>query len=106
MLLISSLGCSVTLAVMGVSYQIREWEEDCRKQNYSGLEKMNILVRDDEDDLDSSSILTSLCSYDVDWLPVLNSMIFIFVFNIGYGSMIWMTVVEILPASMRIFTNG
>jgi len=106
MLLISSLGCSVTLAVMGVSYQIREWEEDCRKQNFSGLEKMNILVRDDEDDLDSSSILTSLCSYDVDWLPVLNSMIFIFVFNIGYGSMIWMTVVEILPASMRIFTNG
>ena len=97
MLLISSLGCSLTLAVMGVSYQIRDWEEDCRKQNGSGYGMEN---------QSDTSLTPDLCSYNVDWLPVLNSMIFIFVFNIGYGSMIWITVVEILPASIRTFTNG
>ena len=106
MLLISSLGCSLTLAIMGVSYQIRDWEDDCRKQNGpgTGLVNLSIIVRDDMDDLDTS--LSALCSYNVDWLPVLNSMVFIFVFNIGYGSIIWITVVEILPASIRTFTNG
>ena len=81
--------------------------DDCKKQNGpgTGLVNLSLIVRDDEDDLDTS-LTPALCSYNVDWLPVLNSMVFIFVFNIGYGSIIWITVVEILPASIRTFTNG
>merc|ERR1719474_1023499 len=30
----------------------------------------------------------------------------LFVFNLGYGSLVWMTVVEILPAHIRNLTNG
>lgn len=87
MLLISSLGCSITLAVMGVSYHLKDREEQCRNSSSSESPDLN-------------------CSYNLDWLPVLNSMIFIFVFNLGYGSMVWMTVVEILPAHIRNLTNG
>ena len=94
MLLVSSLGCAVTLAVMGVSYQLKDEEEKC--QNSS------VLVSPDM----NTTEISRLCSYNLDWLPVLNSMIFIFVFNLGYGSMVWMTVVEILPAQIRNLTNG
>ena len=94
MLLVSSLGCSLTLCVMGVSFELKGREEDCR--NSSSLLSP---------DLNTTQIYQD-CSYHLDWLPVLNSMIFIFVFNLGYGSMVWMTVVEILPAQVRNLTNG
>ena len=35
------------------------------------------------------------------WLPLLLLMIYIFFFNLGYGAMIWITVVEILPLHVR-----
>jgi len=95
MLLVSSLGCAITLAVMGVSYYLKDQEESCR--NSSSLISAG--------DLNSPEI-SGACSYNLDWLPVLNSMIFIFVFNLGYGSMVWITVVEILPAHIRNLTNG
>jgi len=96
MLLVSSLGCSVTLAVMGFSYQIKDWEDDC-------LNSTNI----NAGDLYSNATeAKAACSYNLNWLPVVDSMIFIFVFNLGYGSLVWMTVVEILPAPIRNFTNG
>ena len=92
MLLISSFGCSLTLAVMGFSYKIIEWEQNC---------------------INSSSVLNATlaertvdCSYNLNWLPVVDSMIFIFVFNLGYGSIIWMTVLEILPLHIRNLLNG
>ena len=94
MLLVSSLGCALTLAVMGVSFELKEIEEECR--NSSSVKTPHLNTTEIYQD----------CSYSLDWLPVLNSMIFIFVFNLGYGSMVWMTVVEILPAHIRNLTNG
>jgi len=35
------------------------------------------------------------------WLPMLLAMLYIFFYNLGYGAMIWMTVVEILPQHVR-----
>ena len=35
------------------------------------------------------------------WLPLLILMVYIFFFNLGYGAMIWITVVEILPLHVR-----
>ena len=32
--------------------------------------------------------------------------VYIFMFNIGYGSLVWMTATEILPAKIRSSTNG
>ena len=96
MLLVSSLGCSVTLAVMGFSYQIKDWENACL--NSSNLDSGDLFSNESE--------IRIACSYNLNWLPVLDSMIFIFVFNLGYGSLVWMTVVEVLPAHIRNFTNG
>ncbi len=39
------------------------------------------------------------------WLPLLDLMVYIFVFNLGYGAMVWITVIEILPAHVREFCN-
>ena len=35
-----------------------------------------------------------------------NCQVYIFMFNIGYGSLVWMTATEILPAKIRSSTNG
>jgi len=94
MLLVSSLGCSVTLAVMGFSYQISDWEKAC--VNSSSFDSEDSILAEVE----------AACSWNLNWLPVVDSMIFIFVFNLGYGSLVWMTVVEILPAHIRNLTNG
>jgi len=96
MLLVSSLGCSVTLAVMGFSYQVSDWEKSC--VNSSSFYSGDLILTEIETE--------AACSYNLNWLPVVDSMIFIFVFNLGYGSLVWMTVVEILPAHIRNFTNG
>ena len=37
----------------------------------------------------------------IQWLPLLLLMLYIFFFNLGYGALIWMTVVEILPQHVR-----
>ena len=94
MLLVSSLGCSLTLAVMALSYELRKWEGRCRdvtSELYSNM---------------TEDMVSASCSYNMDWLPILDSMLFLFVFNLGYGSLIWITVVEILPPSIRTYTNG
>ena len=94
MLLVSSLGCSLTLAVMAMSYELRKWEGRCLEVS---TELYTNMTREE---------VTASCSYNMDWLPILDSMLFLFVFNLGYGSMIWITVVEILPPSIRTYTNG
>ena len=38
---------------------------------------------------------------DIGWLPLALLMTYIFFFNLGYGSMIWITVAEILPIHVR-----
>ncbi len=40
------------------------------------------------------------------WLPVALLMNYIFFFNLGYGSMIWITVAEILPIHVRSVANS
>ena len=39
--------------------------------------------------------------YTSGWLPMLILMVYILFFNLGYGAMIWITVVEILPLHVR-----
>jgi len=94
MLLISSLGCSLTLAVMAMSYEMRKWEDKCREVSTKLFTNL------------TSEEVSVSCSYNMDWLPIIDSMLFLFLFNLGYGSMIWITVVEILPPSLKTYTNG
>ena len=43
----------------------------------------------------------AIYTHSIRWLPLLLLMIYIFFFNLGYGAMIWITVVEILPLHVR-----
>ena len=68
----------------------------------------------------SEEALKESCSYGLGLLPIITAMVFviisitiissnkvyIFMFNIGYGSLVWMTATEILPAKIRSSTNG
>ena len=94
MLLVSSLGCSLTLAVMAMSYEMRKWEDKCQEVSTKLFTNL------------TSEQVSVSCSYNMDWLPIIDSMLFLFLFNLGYGSMIWITVVEILPPSLKTYTNG
>jgi len=94
MLLACSLGLSISLAVMGVCYQIDDWQTECfneAKTNNSENEEIE---------------LTLQCSYGLGLLPIVTAMVYIFMFNIGYGSLVFMTAAEILPAHIRSSTNG
>ena len=54
--------------------------------------------------LHSSSVTECLrdgVTADIGWLPLALLMTYIFFFNLGYGSMIWITVAEILPIHVR-----
>ena len=47
----------------------------------------------------------------VGWLPLATLMVFIFVYNVGYGAMVFITAVELLPTrvkevGMRLVKNG
>jgi len=104
MLLTCSLGLSITLAIMGLCYQIDDWEKSCRLEVHSstdcnGSDGLNV-TDCSEDDLAES------CSYGLGLLPIITAMVYIFMFNIGYGSLVWMTATEILPAKIRSSTNG
>ena len=35
------------------------------------------------------------------WLPLATLMVFIFVYNLGYGAMVFITAVEILPTRVK-----
>jgi len=104
MLLTCSLGLSITLAIMGLCYQIDDWEKSCKKEiqdlNNCGREGDLNATDCSEDDLPES------CSYGLGLLPIITAMVYIFMFNIGYGSLVWMTATEILPAKIRSSTNG
>lgn len=94
MLLSCSLGLSISLAVMGVCYQIDDWQKTCEAdlaESSPSLPQANV---------------TAACSYGLGLLPIVTSMVYIFMFNIGYGSLVWMTATEILPAHIRSSTNG
>ena len=35
------------------------------------------------------------------WLPLATLMVFIFVYNVGYGAMVFITAVELLPTRVK-----
>jgi len=85
MLMISSLGIAATLAVMGLTYQIKDWETDCQNRTIQPTENTE-----------------SECSYgNLGWLPLATLMMYIFVFNLGFGAMVFITASEILPPHAR-----
>merc|ERR1711953_699577 len=83
MLILSSFGISGALIGMGVYFHFKSLElEACG----TGISAENC-----ED----------IYTHSIRWLPLLLLMIYIFFFNLGYGAMIWITVVEILPLHVR-----
>jgi len=83
MLILSSFGISGALIGMGVYFHFKSLElEACGP----GISAENC-----ED----------IYTHSIRWLPLLLLMIYIFFFNLGYGAMIWITVVEILPLHVR-----
>ncbi|CAB4070122.1 TRET1 [Lepeophtheirus salmonis] len=38
---------------------------------------------------------------NISWLPLVDLMIYIFAFNLGYGALTWVTAAEILPSKIR-----
>lgn len=104
MLLTCSLGLSATLAIMGLCYQIDDWEKNCKTE----IENLNECERRRGFNVTdcSEENLRESCSYGLGLLPIITAMVYIFMFNIGYGSLVWMTATEILPAKIRSSTNG
>ena len=96
MLLASSFGVSLTLSVMGVCYYLVP--PIANTTNTTNETMVN------ESALEEGRISEGSVEYP-GWLPLLNLMAYIFFFNIGYGSMVWITVAEILPAHTRSITN-
>lgn len=81
MLIFSSFGISGALIGMGVYFHFKTLEREICGPDVDPCE----------------AIYTS----SIRWLPLLLLMIYIFFFNLGYGAMIWITVVEILPLHVR-----
>ncbi len=109
MLILSSFGISAALIGMGTYFHLKRLDQSwC---NGGGLQAndTNLSVVD----IDINSFINgSLDGFEhnlncmnytesIRWLPLLLLMIYIFFFNLGYGAMIWITVVEILPLHVR-----
>ena len=56
--------------------------------------------------LPTSTDCVEIYTGNLGWLPLVLLMVYIFTFNLGYGSMIWITVAEILPARVRSVANS
>jgi len=78
MLLTCSLGLSVTLAIMGLCYQLDDWEKSCIKE----LQDLNSCNTSNATLCSEESLRTS-CSYGLGLLPIITAMVYIFMFNIG-----------------------
>lgn len=81
MLLLSALGISFILIAMGVYFYLKE--SDCSQDDFNCYDMSQVR-----------------------WLPLILLMIYIFVFSLGYGAMIWITVAEILPMKIRSVANS
>jgi len=127
MMLASSFGVALTLAILGFCFQVREWEKHCftdinvcvdltQGENSTvseihasqcelvqgTVEYSNLIFNDSNKEL----ILKSYCSYNLGFLAIIDSMLYIFLFNLGYGTLVWMTVIEIIPPQIRSVSNG
>ncbi|TRY78837.1 hypothetical protein TCAL_06755 [Tigriopus californicus] len=133
MLLFSSLGISVMLISMGVFFYLKTLEHsscyDNLKSQYSVMNMSADTLTDvipvpekflnsestpasTEDESLPASVIKgnkdcpSIYTAHLGWLPLVILMLYIFFFNLGYGSMIWITVAEILPQHVRSVTNS
>jgi len=86
MLIISALGISITLGILGMYFQLKEWTDACRSTTELTIEEE----------------ISNKCDYgNIGWLPLATLMVFIFVYNLGYGAMVFITAVEILPTRVK-----
>jgi len=107
MLILSSLGISAALIGMGCYFLFKDWEKwDCQKlNNHTEIEVSIPTSKHCHNYNNNSDFLMENCpptyTESIGWLPLLILMVYIFFFNLGYGAMIWITVVEILPLHVR-----
>merc|ERR1712004_617269 len=93
MLIFSTFGISGALIGMGVYFHFKGLEENC----HNGTIATDLTAGSESLDCEQFNNYT----HSIRWLPLLLLMIYIFFFNLGYGAMIWITVVEILPLHVR-----
>ncbi len=117
MLILSSLGISLALIAMGVYFYLKTLEKtECLMNdlvaNHSSSNSNNLLLSSASAEslkseaaeanlTDSTNNCPATYTEDIGWLPMFILMIYILFFNLGYGAMIWITVVEILPLHIR-----
>lgn len=105
MLIFSSFGISSALIGMGVYFHFKSLE----KQICTTIldEDGNVTVQSITTTIDNvtkaaeEEFCKAIYTHSIRWLPLLLLMVYIFFFNLGYGAMIWITVVEILPLHVR-----
>merc|ERR1719347_1300488 len=73
---------------------------DCSPYSVEGISVKNLEASEMELKLEN------FCSYGLGYLSIVDSMFYIFLFNLGYGTLVWMTVVEIIPPQIRSISNG
>ena len=100
MLIFSAFGISVSLFGIGAFLHLISLEKIACSDN------VNITVQNCTDESSQSVFFNSedcpkIHTESIQWLPLLLLMLYIFFFNLGYGAMIWITVVEILPQHVR-----
>lgn len=104
MLIFSSFGISAALIGMGVYLHLKALEKlACLEYDHSNNfnNTTTIVNLDDEASPVSGDTCEAIYTHSIGWLPLLLLMVYIFFFNLGYGAMIWITVVEILPLHVR-----
>ena len=127
MLLLSSMGISLSLIAMGVYFYLKSQDSSAADELTPIAEKllndvqggnslnsisMTSAVKNEDYqqplELENESSTENSGGYldNFGWLPLFLLMLYIFFFNIGYGAMIWITVAEILPQHVRSVTNS
>ena len=106
MLILSSFGISGALIGMGVYFHFKSLELEACGPGISAENCEDIYTHSIRYTLyiwNKPSYFLILWNFlfNFRWLPLLLLMIYIFFFNLGYGAMIWITVVEILPLHVR-----
>ena len=101
MLIFSAFGISVSLFGIGAFLHLISLEK------LACCTSVNITIQNCTDESSTRSVFFNsedcpkIHTENIQWLPLLMLMLYIFFFNLGYGALIWITVVEILPQHVR-----
>ena len=110
MLILSAFGVTVSMIGIGAFLHLVRLERlECEINGNATTDATNILSANDtcnntsitESDFFNSEDCPKIHTEGIGWLPLLLLMLYIFFFNLGYGAMIWITAVEILPQHVR-----